>query len=105
MADNRIDPILFEPDRPELREAPAYQFPVNRREFIEVAGILVCLSAKPAPAQNTAPTARIQKASDGTVTVYSGKVEFGQGARTEIAMAVAEELNVPLEKVRVVLGD
>ena len=103
--DNLVDPILLEPDRPELREAPVYTFTVNRREFIEVAGILVCLSGKPAPAQNTAPTARIQKAADGTVTVYSGKVEFGQGARTEIAMAVAEELNLPLDKVRVVLGD
>ncbi|MEP7363574.1 MAG: molybdopterin cofactor-binding domain-containing protein [Acidobacteriota bacterium] len=100
-----VDPILLEPDRPELREGPVYEFAVNRREFIEVAGILVYLSGKPAAAQDTAPSARIQKGADGTITVYSGKVEFGQGARTEIAMAVAEELDVPLEKVRVVLGD
>jgi Aerobic-type carbon monoxide dehydrogenase, large subunit CoxL/CutL homologs len=42
---------------------------------------------------------------DGTVTAYSGKVEVGQNARTSLAQAVAEELNVPLASVRMVLGD
>jgi nicotinate dehydrogenase subunit B len=43
--------------------------------------------------------------SDGTVLVLSGKAEMGQGIRTSLAQAVAEELRLPLERVRTVLGD
>ncbi len=42
---------------------------------------------------------------DGTVTVYAGKVEYGQGIRWGLAMAAAEELSLDLQAVRVVLGD
>ena len=42
---------------------------------------------------------------DGTVTVYSGKVELGTGVRTALAQIVAEELDVSLERVQMVMGD
>ncbi|HEY9151290.1 MAG TPA: molybdopterin cofactor-binding domain-containing protein [Anaerolineales bacterium] len=42
---------------------------------------------------------------DGTVTAFSGKVELGTGVRTALAQIVAEELEVPLERVRMVMGD
>src|SRR5207249_9628242 len=42
---------------------------------------------------------------DSTVEVLSGKAEMGQGIRTSLAQAVAEELRVPLDRVRMVLGD
>ena len=48
---------------------------------------------------------RIRIDPDGTVTAFSGKVEFGQGIRTAFAQIVADELDVPIEKVRVVAGD
>jgi CO/xanthine dehydrogenase Mo-binding subunit len=48
---------------------------------------------------------RIRIEPDGTVVALSGKVEFGQGIRTAFAQAVADEMDVPLERVRVVLGD
>ena len=48
---------------------------------------------------------RIRIDPDGTVHAFSGKVEFGQGIRTAFAQAVAEELDVPIERVNVVLGD
>src|SRR4051794_36634120 len=41
----------------------------------------------------------------GTVVVLSGKAEVGQGVRTSLAQAVAEELRLPVDKVRVVLAD
>ena len=41
----------------------------------------------------------------GRVTAYSGKVEYGQSIRTGLAMEVADELDVPLSTVEVVLGD
>ena len=95
----------FEPERFELREGPVYHFEVDRREFFLTlgAGLLVTVFVEEAGAQATA--ARLHVGDDGIVTVFSGKVEEGQGARTEIAMAAAEELGVPLDKVRVQLAD
>ena len=43
--------------------------------------------------------------TDGTVTAFSGKVELGTGVRTALAQIVAEELDVPLERVHMVMGD
>jgi CO/xanthine dehydrogenase Mo-binding subunit len=43
--------------------------------------------------------------ADGSVIVRSGKVELGTGVRTALAQIVAEELDVPLIQIRVVMGD
>src|ERR1017187_8709750 len=43
----------------------------------------------------------IEFAADGTVTVRSGKVEYGQGVWTALAQVAAEELDVALGRVRV----
>jgi isoquinoline 1-oxidoreductase len=48
---------------------------------------------------------RVRLDKDGTVTAFTSKVEMGQGAQTELIMAVAEEMNVPLSRVRLVMGD
>ena len=42
---------------------------------------------------------------DGIVTVFTGKVEVGQNTRTTLAQSVADELRVPQESVRMVMGD
>ncbi len=42
---------------------------------------------------------------DGTVTAFSGKVELGTGVRTALAQIVADELDVPLDRVQMVMGD
>jgi nicotinate dehydrogenase subunit B len=42
---------------------------------------------------------------DGSVVAYSGKVEVGTGVRTSLAQIVAEELDVPLARVQMVMGD
>ena len=42
---------------------------------------------------------------DGNVTAFSGKVELGTGVRTALAQIVAEELDVPVERVHMVMGD
>jgi|TARA_Y100000310_G_scaffold330109_1_gene401196 CO/xanthine dehydrogenase Mo-binding subunit/aerobic-type carbon monoxide dehydrogenase small subunit (CoxS/CutS family) len=46
---------------------------------------------------------RINK--DGTVTVFTGKVELGQDIRTSLAMIAAEELDVSLDRIRMVMED
>jgi nicotinate dehydrogenase subunit B len=43
----------------------------------------------------------IEFAADGTVTVRSGKVEYGQGVWTALAQVAAEELDVALSRIRV----
>ncbi|MEZ5354820.1 MAG: molybdopterin cofactor-binding domain-containing protein [Bryobacteraceae bacterium] len=98
--------MRIEPERYELFEAPAYTFTLDRREFLGVAGVLVTLTfTGEAHAQTTPAGARIHVGDNGIVTVLTGKVEVGQGARTEVAMAVAEEMGVALDNVRVVMAD
>jgi nicotinate dehydrogenase subunit B len=41
----------------------------------------------------------------GVVTVYTGKVEVGQNARTSLTQAVVEELHAPPASVTLVMGD
>ena len=43
--------------------------------------------------------------ADRTVTVFSGKVELGQGIETAIAQIAADELDVVLERLSLVAGD
>ena len=42
---------------------------------------------------------------DGSATVCTGKVEFGQGAKTALAQIAAEELELPLSRLRIVTAD
>lgn len=44
-------------------------------------------------------------ADNGSVTVYTGKVEVGQNIRTSLSQAVAEELAVSIAAVTLVMGD
>jgi nicotinate dehydrogenase subunit B len=56
--------------------------------------------------QPDAPTATwIHVTPDSRVHVYAGKVEYGQGIRTGLAIEVADELRVPLSDVEVTLSD
>ncbi len=43
--------------------------------------------------------------SDGTITAYTGKCDFGQGIFTAQTQLVAEELCVPLERVKLIQCD
>ena len=105
------DPEVLVPERYELREAAACRSVMNRREFLEVAGagLLIVVTAPCAGAQGVAAegtlAARLHINEDGFITLLTGKVEEGQGPRTELAMAAAEELRVPLDRVKVVMAD
>jgi isoquinoline 1-oxidoreductase len=118
-----------ESERYELREVQLADEPhgATRREFLRVlgTGLVVVLITRDAFAmsgvgrQSGAPIgpasdgeappeeigAWLHIDGDGAVTVYTGKVEFGQGIRTSLAQEVAEELRVPLASVRLVMGD
>ena len=43
---------------------------------------------------------RVQLEADGTVSITTGKVELGQGILTALAQIAADELGVPLERIR-----
>jgi nicotinate dehydrogenase subunit B len=44
-------------------------------------------------------------ASDGKVTAFTGKVDHGQGLETAFAQIVAEEIDVPVARVHIIMGD
>src|SRR5215472_19118171 len=92
--------------------------PLSRRAFLAASGALVVTLAageESGASQNGAavrpPLTGDQLSSylsiepDGTVLAYYGKIDGGQGLGTSIAQMVAEEIDVPLEKVHVVMGD
>jgi len=93
---------------------------VDRREFIRRtgAGLLVAIAVdalfgrvdvsgwqgrgggRPADVN-----AYLHIGADNRVTIYVGKIEMGQGVMTSLPQLAAEELNVTLESVDIVLGD
>jgi len=93
---------------------------MRRRDFFAVlgGGILVFV-ADDSDAQESGGGARrgqnqsapselaawLHIGEDGRVTVYTGKVEVGQNARTSLTQAVAEELRAPVASIAMVMGD
>jgi CO/xanthine dehydrogenase Mo-binding subunit len=49
--------------------------------------------------------ATVRFLGDGSVLVYTGTSDMGQGARTIFAQIAAQELGVPLDRINVVSGD
>src|ERR1039457_4750875 len=92
------EPLSLESE--EAIERVDYDFGLKRRSFVQIlgAGLLLAVSA-PALAQRRGGggggggarsiAARILLGKDGTITVMAGKVEGGQGARTELSQAAA----------------
>jgi Aerobic-type carbon monoxide dehydrogenase, large subunit CoxL/CutL homologs len=91
---------------------------IKRRSFLQLmgGGIFIFfrpwstldLLSSPAEQARSLPkdyNAFLQIAEDGTVTCYTGKIEMGQGIIISLAQEMAEELNIPFEKVKMVMGD
>jgi CO/xanthine dehydrogenase Mo-binding subunit len=57
------------------------------------------------PIQASVSNAVAKLHSDGSVTVAVGTTEMGQGARTTFAQIAAEVLKIPVEQIKVVMGD
>ena len=89
---------------------------LTRRSFLHVlgAGLVISVGASPSWGQRgqrggrgraQQVITRIHLGQDGTITVLTGKVEMGQGARGELAQAAAEELRVPVDKIQMLMAD
>ena len=87
----------------------------DRREFVKILGggivVFVTLGDTEILAQGARPqrptdfNAYLRIGPDGRVSVFTGKVELGQGVQTSLAQMAAEELRVALAKVDMVMGD
>ncbi|MEJ7839296.1 MAG: molybdopterin cofactor-binding domain-containing protein [Thermomicrobiales bacterium] len=58
--------------------------------------------ARPMPPTSLDAYVRINE--DGTATVLTGKIEYGQGIQTGFVQIIAEELSLPFESVTAVMG-
>ena len=50
-------------------------------------------------------SAWIHIGEDNIVTIFTGKAEVGQNIRTSLAQIVAEEMEVPVDNITMVMGD
>ncbi len=92
---------------------------LNRREFLGLTGagifLFFTIGELPVFAQEgprrpviNLPTdfnAFLKIGADGRVTCYTGKIEMGQGVVTSLAQMLADELDVSLDAVDMVMGD
>jgi nicotinate dehydrogenase subunit B len=91
---------------------------MKRRSFVKLLGGGIFIFFQPWNAVNLFGTpaeqarsltkdynAFLQIAEDGTVTCFTGKIEMGQGIITSLPVMLAEELNVPVEKIKIIMGD
>jgi nicotinate dehydrogenase subunit B len=93
---------------------------ITRRQFLKTTGALVISFNLFSPARKVAaqfatlPSGDIDPTSldswlaitpDGYVTFYTSKVEIGTGTITALAQIVAEELDVPFDKIKMDSGD
>jgi CO/xanthine dehydrogenase Mo-binding subunit len=93
---------------------------VSRRRFLQAGGALTlafCLvpgaaipQAKPPRLPGSLNTNRMLDAwlrigADGRVTIYTGKIELGQGIGTALAQIAADELDIDIGRIDMIHGD
>src|SRR6266571_173340 len=93
---------------------------LSRRDFLKTGSALVVSfslfpelalgQTKPAPLPGSLNNNRMLDAwlridANGTVTVFTGKIELGQGIGTALSQIAADELDVDLKRIKIVHGD
>jgi nicotinate dehydrogenase subunit B len=91
---------------------------LTRRDFTAgLGGIVVAFSLTPHSLAQQPPrlpgslnnnrllSAWIAINTDGSATVFTGKVELGQGILTALTQIAAEELDLPLARIKMISGD
>jgi len=90
---------------------------INRRDFLKATGAVGLFVSFPlsafqepekVPQRPSYPkdfNAYLKIGPDGRVGCFVGKIEMGQGTMTALAVLAAEELEVPLERVDMLMGD
>lgn len=95
-------------------DAPSHP---SRRGFLQAGGAIVISFAFPllSSAQTSTPPEKqalyngldswLAIGANGDITVFCGKVELGQGVQTSLSQAVAEELDCPMSRISMIMGD
>jgi nicotinate dehydrogenase subunit B len=93
---------------------------LTRRRFTQgMGGIVLAFSLAPAELLAQGAAAKLPGSlnnnrmldawlrinADGTATVFTGKVELGQGILTALSQIAAEELDLPLTRLKMISGD
>ena len=84
---------------------------LGRRRFLQataalggglVLGVMLpgCAKRAPAPPAGGAPNAYLRIGGDGSVTMVVPRIEMGQGVYTALPQLLAEELEIPVESLR-----
>lgn len=109
MRPDKIDELYFSDVNEPIR--------LDRREFLKKLGggiiVVFCLgklSLLDGMAQNEKEdpsnfNAYLRIKEDGRINCYTGKIEMGQGIITSLAQVLADELQVSIDKVDMVMGD
>jgi nicotinate dehydrogenase subunit B len=108
-------------DQLEVPDGWGFVHTIDRREFLKLTstGLLVMFAVEPLFGRTAAEllqggrgggapadmNAYLHIGADGRVTCLVGKVELGQGAMTSLPQLAAEELDVPITSVDIVMGD
>jgi isoquinoline 1-oxidoreductase len=100
---------ITEPGHDEKRN------PVSRREFLQSVGggIVIFFTVGDAATQAAGGAGKerpdfnayLRIGQDGKVKCFTGKIEMGQGPITSLAQSLADELDVSMESVEMVMGD
>jgi nicotinate dehydrogenase subunit B len=98
-----------------MPKGPPYNFSCGRREFLKIAGsglliffsdgILSAQQGNRGLAKSSDFSAYLKVGEDGRVTCFTGKIEMGQGIVTSLAQMLADELDVPVGRIEMVMGD
>ncbi|MBI3683446.1 MAG: xanthine dehydrogenase family protein molybdopterin-binding subunit [Acidobacteria bacterium] len=107
-------PVAMTPDALAALENAGF----SRRNFLKRAGALIVTFSMAGSARKLAAQSPVQRgtalnqvdswiaiARDESITAYSGKCEFGQGFSTVQYQLIAEELNVPLDRITLIFCD
>ena len=92
---------------------------ISRRRFIKAGALVIGFSIAPDSLLSQNPPARLPGSlnanrmlnawlridPEGSVTIFSGKIELGQGIGTAIAQIAADELDVDLRRIALIHGD
>ena len=106
-------------ERSDLYETmnTAGRLSLDRRDFVKLLGSgivvffgcdiadLIGQQERRGPALTTDLNAFLRIGENGRVTVFTGKIEMGQGIITSLAQMAADELGVSLESIDMIMGD
>jgi isoquinoline 1-oxidoreductase len=105
-----LEPVPAPADASARPPEPGRPFDLSREqpESISAAlpeGLLTVVADPGEPGFAGPDDAWVHVGADGVITAFTGKVEEGQGTRTALSLLVAEELAVPPDLIRLVMGD